>query len=87
MYVLGIGCYYHDASAALLKDGVVVAAAARTFWSSSTFISAMIVGITSLALGPLVGNAFVATGHVSLRKGVPRNASRHSTKLRRLAAR
>ena len=27
MYVLGISCYYHDASAALLKDGVVVAAA------------------------------------------------------------
>jgi len=27
MYVLGIGCYYHDASAALLKDGVIVAAA------------------------------------------------------------
>ena len=27
MYVLGIGCYYHDASACLLKDGVIVAAA------------------------------------------------------------
>ncbi|MBR9677243.1 carbamoyltransferase [Candidatus Woesearchaeota archaeon] len=27
MYILGIGCYYHDASAALLKDGVIVAAA------------------------------------------------------------
>ena len=27
MYVLGIGCYYHDASAALLKDGEIVAAA------------------------------------------------------------
>ena len=27
MYVLGISCYYHDASAALLKDGIVVAAA------------------------------------------------------------
>lgn len=27
MYVLGISCYYHDASAALLKDGEVVAAA------------------------------------------------------------
>ena len=27
MYVLGISCYYHDASAALIKDGVVVAAA------------------------------------------------------------
>ncbi len=27
MYILGIGCYYHDASATLLKDGVVVAAA------------------------------------------------------------
>ena len=26
-YVLGISCYYHDASAALLKDGVIVAAA------------------------------------------------------------
>jgi carbamoyltransferase len=27
MYILGISCYYHDASAALYKDGVVVAAA------------------------------------------------------------
>lgn len=27
MYVLGISCYYHDAAAALLKDGVLVAAA------------------------------------------------------------
>ncbi len=26
MYILGISCYYHDASAALLKDGVIVAA-------------------------------------------------------------
>src|SRR3989338_448269 len=27
MYVLGVSCYYHDASVALLKDGVIVAAA------------------------------------------------------------
>lgn len=27
MYILGVSCYYHDASAALLKDGVIVAAA------------------------------------------------------------
>jgi carbamoyltransferase len=27
MYILGIGCYYHDASAALLKDGKIVVAA------------------------------------------------------------
>ncbi len=27
MYILGISCFYHDASAALLKDGVIVAAA------------------------------------------------------------
>lgn len=27
MYILGLSCYYHDASAALLKDGKVVAAA------------------------------------------------------------
>ncbi len=27
MYILGIGCFYHDASAALLKDGELVAAA------------------------------------------------------------
>jgi carbamoyltransferase len=26
-YVLGLGCYYHDASAALIRDGAVVAAA------------------------------------------------------------
>ncbi|MBI2543296.1 MAG: carbamoyltransferase [Candidatus Aenigmarchaeota archaeon] len=29
MYILGISCFYHDASAALLKDGVIVAAAAE----------------------------------------------------------
>lgn len=27
MYVLGISCFYHDASAALIKDGIVIAAA------------------------------------------------------------
>jgi len=27
MYILGISCYYHDASAALLKNGIIVAAA------------------------------------------------------------
>ncbi len=27
MYVLGISCFYHDSSAALMKDGVIVAAA------------------------------------------------------------
>jgi carbamoyltransferase len=27
MYILGISCYYHDASATLVKDGIVVAAA------------------------------------------------------------
>src|SRR5574339_375650 len=27
MYILGISCYYHDAAAALLEDGVLVAAA------------------------------------------------------------
>ena len=27
MYILGIGCYYHDSSASLLKDGKIVAAA------------------------------------------------------------
>ena len=27
MYILGISCYYHDAAAALLQDGMLVAAA------------------------------------------------------------
>ncbi|MFQ5510899.1 MAG: carbamoyltransferase [Candidatus Krumholzibacteriia bacterium] len=27
MYILGISCYYHDAAACLLKDGVIIAAA------------------------------------------------------------
>ena len=27
MYILGISCYYHDSSAAILKDGVIIAAA------------------------------------------------------------
>ena len=26
MYILGISCYYHDAAAALIHDGVLVAA-------------------------------------------------------------
>ncbi|MEK7528947.1 MAG: carbamoyltransferase N-terminal domain-containing protein, partial [Patescibacteria group bacterium] len=26
MYTLGISCFYHDAAAALLRDGVIVAA-------------------------------------------------------------
>jgi carbamoyltransferase len=29
MYILGISCFYHDAAAALLKDGLIVAAAAE----------------------------------------------------------
>jgi len=29
MYILGIGCYYHDSSATLLKDGTIVAAGAE----------------------------------------------------------
>ena len=27
MWILGIGCYYHDASACLIKDGKIIAAA------------------------------------------------------------
>ncbi len=27
MYILGISCFYHDAAAALLEDGLLVAAA------------------------------------------------------------
>ena len=27
MYILGVSCYYHDAAAALLQDGVLIAAA------------------------------------------------------------
>ena len=27
MYILGISCFYHDSAAALIKDGVIVAAA------------------------------------------------------------
>lgn len=27
MYILGISCYYHDAAAALIRDGVLIAAA------------------------------------------------------------
>ena len=27
MYILGISCYYHDAAAVLLKDGMLIAAA------------------------------------------------------------
>ena len=27
MFILGISCYYHDAAAALLQDGILVAAA------------------------------------------------------------
>ncbi|MEW6095381.1 MAG: carbamoyltransferase N-terminal domain-containing protein [bacterium] len=27
MYILGISCFYHDAAAAILKDGILIAAA------------------------------------------------------------
>jgi carbamoyltransferase len=33
MYILGIACFYHDSSAALLKDGVVVAAVQEERWT------------------------------------------------------
>jgi carbamoyltransferase len=33
MYILGISCYYHDAAAALLKDGDLIAAAAEERFS------------------------------------------------------
>lgn len=33
MYILGISCYYHDAAACLLKDGVILAAAAEERFS------------------------------------------------------
>src|SRR5437762_11578460 len=33
MYILGISCYYHDAAAAILKDGELIAAAAEERFS------------------------------------------------------
>src|SRR5581483_10309478 len=39
MYILGISCYYHDAAAALLKDGVLVAAAEEERFSRSKHVS------------------------------------------------
>ncbi|MBI2021511.1 hypothetical protein HYS93_01360 [Candidatus Daviesbacteria bacterium] len=33
MYILGISCFYHDSSAALLKDSVIIAAAAQERFS------------------------------------------------------
>ena len=32
MYILGISAFYHDAAAALVKDGEIVAAAYDSFW-------------------------------------------------------
>ena len=29
MYILGISCYYHDAAAALIQEGKLIAAAAE----------------------------------------------------------
>ena len=37
MYILGISCYYHDASAALIKDGKVVAAAQEERFTRKKF--------------------------------------------------
>lgn len=31
MYILGLDCYYHDAAAALIKDGKLIAAAEERF--------------------------------------------------------
>src|SRR5690242_15817935 len=33
MYILGISCYYHDAAAAILKDGDLIAAASEERFS------------------------------------------------------
>ncbi len=33
MYILGISCFYHDSAAALIKDGIIVAAAAEERFS------------------------------------------------------
>ena len=37
MYILGISCYYHDSAAAILKDGVVVAAVEEERFSRKKF--------------------------------------------------
>ena len=37
MYILGISCYYHDSSAALLKDGKVIAAVEEERFSRTKF--------------------------------------------------
>ena len=37
MYNLGISCYYHDSAAALLKDGIVVAAIEEERFSRKKF--------------------------------------------------
>ena len=46
MYILGISCFYHDAAAALLKDGVLVAAAEEERFSRKKHDS----GFPSLAV-------------------------------------
>ena len=33
MYILGVSCFYHDSSAALLKDGKIIAAAQEERWT------------------------------------------------------
>jgi len=37
MYTLGISCYYHDSSAAILKDGKVIAAVEEERFSRKKF--------------------------------------------------
>ena len=37
MYNLGISCYYHDSAAALLKDGIVIAAVEEERFSRKKF--------------------------------------------------
>ena len=37
MYTLGISCYYHDSAAAILKDGIVIAAVEEERFSRKKF--------------------------------------------------
>ena len=38
MYILGLSCFYHDAAACLLKDGVVVAAGSEVRVSPKEYL-------------------------------------------------
>ena len=53
MYVLGISCFYHDAAACLVKDGIVVAAAEEERFSRVKHDTGFPINAINYCLAPM----------------------------------